>query len=392
MRILMCTQQLASSRSGVGTYARALVEGLSSRGHRVTAVAPHGEAMTLERAQCITVGKAKLDPSPGGWISLSCAFAREVTARATDFDLVFFTDAREAWLANKRIAPVVGMVNDCYALDWLQGSYPRYVYSDRFQRALYYRFARLIEQRTYSTMTRLLANSEYVARELVFHYKPDADIVRVVRYGLAPSGAISNAHLDGLPAVLFVGGNFQRKGLPVLLEAIKGLLPDFPDLRLHVVGGDRNQPALEDCARKLGILGRVSFHGWQPNEAVLGMMAAADVFALPSWTEAFGLVYLEAMRLGTPVVATAVGGLSEVVKDGEHALLVQPGSSAELAQALRRVFSERGLADRLGKAGRAFCATLTTEAMVDQTEQVLLEVVRPGAEKWRRADLRMQRG
>ncbi len=375
MRILVFSQLLATFRSGVGTYARALVEGLSQRGHAVTAVVPSAEAVSLANVSCASVDRAALDPSPGGWLSLSQGFARELAAHAGHADLAFFTDARDAWRSTCRSLPLVGMVNDAYALDWLEPEYPRHLYADRAQRALYYRFARWVERRTYPAMTQLLANSEDVARQLISGYGIDRRRVHVVRYGLSDTAPGEAETLEGAPSILFVGGNFQRKGLPVLLQAARELVADFPSLRVHVVGRDRNQPGLERLAERLGVRAHVCFHGGQANARVLAMMAAADVFALPSWTEAFGLVYLEAMRAGTPVIATAAGGLSEVARDGDEALLVPPGDAGALAQALRRVFSQPELAQRLIEGGRALSARFTVARMIDETERLLLKLL-----------------
>jgi glycosyltransferase involved in cell wall biosynthesis len=183
--------------------------------------------------------------------------------------------------------------------------------------------------------------------------------------------------LPGTPAILFVGGNYLRKGLPALLRAAALLRPGHPDLRIHVVGGDRRRPRFERLARRLGVAGAVAFHGWRDNDRVRSLMAGADLFAMPSRVEAFGLVYLEAMRAGTPVIATCRGGAAEAFADGREALLVDPDDPAAIAAAIRRIGEEPDLRRTLVEGGRAAAARFTVEAAVAATEAVYREAVAP---------------
>jgi len=373
MRVLLLTQQLARFRSGVGTVAHALVRGLGARGHGVSVILPEGEE--IPDARCHTVPRPRLDPTPGSWIGLSRRFADEVRARAGRFDVALFTDAREAWRCRRPSLPTVGLVNDTYALDWLAAGYPRARFADRWSRALYYGLQRRVERATYPRLSGLLANSEHVARALTGGYGIAARRIRVVRLGLDDGPDVAAIELAGAPAILIAGGNFQRKGLPVLLQAAGSLLATLPGLRIHVVGSDRNQPAVEAEARRLGVREVVTFHGRVPNERVRGMMAGADLYAMPSWTEAWGQVYLEAMRAGAPVIATSAGGLSEVARDGEHALFVKPGDSSGLAEAIERIVRDGALRDRLRRRGLALSREFTIEAMSEAVERALGEVV-----------------
>ncbi|MBE0617650.1 MAG: glycosyltransferase, partial [Proteobacteria bacterium] len=117
MRVLMFTQQFAAFRSGVGTYASALAGGLKARGHSVTVVAPEGELREGGEADGIAAPRLGRDPTPGGWLSLGRGFARVLTSHGSHVDVAPFTDAREAWGVRHAAVPVVGMVNDSYALD-----------------------------------------------------------------------------------------------------------------------------------------------------------------------------------------------------------------------------------------------------------------------------------
>ncbi|MDW7709330.1 MAG: glycosyltransferase family 4 protein [Deferrisomatales bacterium] len=373
MRILFFTQQLAAFRSGVGTYARALTESLLARGHDVSVVAPEHEAVALDGGRIIPVPQPRRDPTPGGWFALGLSFARVLRREGAKHDVAFFADAREAWAAWKPPVPLAGAVHDAYALEWLGQGYPRALFADRLKRSAYYAFLRSVEGRTYRRLPRLAANSAHVARAMIAGYRLSPARVRVVPLGLPEGTPVPRIALEGRPALLFVGGNFQRKGLPVLLEALSALRAAHPEIHLHVVGRDRNQPAMASLARRLGVEAAVTFHGWQPNDRVRGMMAGADVFVMPSFTEGFGLVYAEAMASAAPVVATEAGGAREFFCEGEEALFVRPGDAMGLGRAIARVIQDPELANRLGEGGRRALSRLSVDAMAAGTELVLRE-------------------
>ncbi len=140
------------------------------------------------------------------------------------------------------------------------------------------------------------------------------------------------------------------KGHGYLLEAFAVLLPEFQDLRLEIAGdGSLRVPLEEDC-RRLGVSGDVSFLGWR--EDLKSAMAGWDVFVLPSLDEGFPVAALEAMASGLPVVASAVGGLCELVQNGETGWLVPAAAPAQLAHRLRELINDRQKREAMGMAGR----------------------------------------
>jgi glycosyltransferase involved in cell wall biosynthesis len=375
IRIIIFTQQLAAFRSGVGTYAYGLASGLASRGHRVTVIVPEEEKMEMADIRVVGIHRSLFDPTPGGWISLGRSFAGMLTREACFHDIAYFTDAREAWVAKAETIPIVGMVNDSYALDWLRPDYARGIFADYFSRNLYYRLLRLVERRTYSRLEGLIANSYHVAQTICNGYQLKHDLVKVIYLGLPVQATVQQIPIKGQPSVLFAGGNFQRKGLYTLLAAVSLLRNRFPDICVHVVGRDKNQPALEKTARHLGIFNSVVFHGYQPNDLVRGMMAAADMFVLPSLTEGFGLVYLEAMQAGTPVIASSVSGASEVFRNGEEAFFVNPNDIQGLASTIEKIADNPEISARLRRKGLAAASRLTTAKMAAGTEDILLNIL-----------------
>ncbi len=376
MRILLLSQQLAVFRSGVGTYAASLAEGLAARGNQVTVGVPFGQQAEIPGVRVIELPKPPYyDPTPGGWIGLGVHFDKLLAAEGPSYDVVHFTDGREAWAAAAKSGPpLTGMINDSYALDWIQPGYPQGLFADRRLRSLYYRVVRLAEEKTYPFLSGLIANSARVAEAVEKGYGVAPVPVRVIPIGLPSLPPPAPVPLEGEPSILFVGGNFQRKGLGYLLGAAARLRARFPRTTVHVVGKDRNRRALARRARALGLGGSVVFHGHLPHPEVRGMMAGASIFALPSITEGFGLVYLEALRAGTPVVATTAGGFAEHFTHGEDALLVPPGDEEALAAALLRLAEDPRGAASLAAAGRRTAERFTVEAMAEQTEEFFREV------------------
>jgi glycosyltransferase involved in cell wall biosynthesis len=182
-----------------------------------------------------------------------------------------------------------------------------------------------------------------------------------------------------------------EKGHPTLLEAWTRVLASVPDAHLLVVGEGSRREALEAQAASLGLLGsdaanprselgrRVIFTGRRDD--VPAVTAALDVAVLPSYREAQGLSILEAMALSRPVVASAVGGIPEMIEDGRSGLLVPPHDRDALARAVTRLLLDHPYADMLGRAGRElvherFCVELMVRAIESIYDESVAEEAR----------------
>lgn len=176
-----------------------------------------------------------------------------------------------------------------------------------------------------------------------------------------------------LPASSFVIGVAGRltaeKGVSVLLTAMKEVLVRVPGARLVIAGDGPERAALEQQARDLGIADAVDFLGMRTD--LPRVLATLDVFVLPSLYEGFGLVLLEAMAVGTPVIATRVGGVPEVVEDGVTGLLVPPADPGKLAKAILRLERDAELAETLVKgASLRLQSNFDLPRLVDTFEQL----------------------
>ena len=188
-----------------------------------------------------------------------------------------------------------------------------------------------------------------------------------------PSRETLRAELGVEGTVLaFAGRITAQKALAVALDA----LSTVPEATLLLLGDGPERAGLEQRVRERGLEGRVRFLGSGTRDDVLRLFRAADVAILTSAWENMPHTVLEALAVGTPVIATAVGGVPEVVRDGENGLLVPPGDAAALAGAIRRVVDEPGLRDLLAAAAAPSVADLTEDASLDRIEALLATVAR----------------
>jgi glycogen synthase len=159
--------------------------------------------------------------------------------------------------------------------------------------------------------------------------------------------------------LLYVGRLDRRKGIDTAADALASL-PAEATLTIAGAGDPREQPRLERHAVAAGAPDRVRFVGAQGREALAAAYAAADAVVFPvRWDEPWGLVPLEAMAVGRPVLATGRGGSGEYLRDGENALLFAADDAPGLAAAARRLAGDAGLRGRLREAGRRLAAHFT---------------------------------
>lgn len=152
--------------------------------------------------------------------------------------------------------------------------------------------------------------------------------------------------------VLAVQRISPRKAVEYLIYAVPIVLKNFPETRFIIVDGGRKLRELEDLTRKLKVEDKIVFVDSAPRSILPKYYAAADIFVLHSLFEALGLVLLEAMSSGKPIVTTRTGGTVDVVEDGRTGFLVKPKSPAELARAIGILIKDKKLRQKMGGEGR----------------------------------------
>jgi D-inositol-3-phosphate glycosyltransferase len=193
---------------------------------------------------------------------------------------------------------------------------------------------------------------------------------------------------SGAPRVVVLTRLVERKGVGDVITALAAL----PGVELVVAGGGESATISEDpegrrlvaLARELGVSGRVDLRGRIDREEVAPLLRSADVVVCAPWYEPFGIVPLEAMACGAPVVVTAVGGLVDSVVDGVTGVHVPPRNPPALARALERLLADADLRARLGRAGvERVRSRYTWERVASSTLVVYRKLVAPVEEKER---------
>ena len=165
---------------------------------------------------------------------------------------------------------------------------------------------------------------------------------------------LPNGYPEGR-VILTVGrwlANERYKGMDTLITALPRLLTRWPELQLLAVGDGDDRAWLEDLAEKNGVSLHVHFLGGLSTGELAACYEACEMFALPSRGEGFGLVFLEAMARGKPVIGGAHGGVPEVIEDGVTGYLVPHGDAAQLATSIETLLSDPALAQKMGARGR----------------------------------------
>ncbi len=239
-----------------------------------------------------------------------------------------------------------------------------------------------IEKTVVEAADRVIAVSSKMRDDILAHFGADPAKVVVIHNGIDPARFQRTDKRDALerlgvrpPYVLFVGRITDQKGIFHLLEAA----PTLPrGVQLVLCASAPDTPEIEERLRRAipqhpNVLW---INEMVPLEVVVQLYSHAAVFACPSVYEPFGLINLEAMACETPVVASAVGGILEVVDDGETGILVSASRPAELAAALRRVLEDPALGRAMGRAGRRRVeARFSWASVAERTEHVYAAAV-----------------
>lgn len=243
-------------------------------------------------------------------------------------------------------------------------------------------FLKWLVRRAARTSSQAVAISSYTAHEL----RKFADVpIEVIPYTAEfppPSSTVTARGTD--EAILFVGRLIERKGVQHLIRAL-GTVRERTPARLIIIGDGPERPHLEELARDAGVAEHVDFRGRVSDEELRQAYATAKVFVLPSVldarqdTEGLGVVLLEAMNYSVPVVASNIGGITDIVQHERTGLLVPPGDETALAAALTRLLTDRALSNTLGTAGlRVLRESFSWERIVDRWEAVYRGVVSAG--------------
>lgn len=231
-------------------------------------------------------------------------------------------------------------------------------------------------RKTLADADHAVAISDQSRRELRSTFSPQFP-TETIKNGIDSEHFSSSGPTADLPDVgdhvgVFVGRLHDEKGVFELLDSVARTDTDFG---LVYVGTGPARDELTRRASELGIEDRVAFEGFVEYEQIPDYYRAADVCLLPSYFEIQPLVCLEAMACDTPVIASDIAGVREMVTDGDSGILVPPSSVGPLARAIDRLFTSGSLYDQLVERGREFADTRTWDRVTEATLSVYRDVV-----------------
>lgn len=382
LSVCVVTQQFKEIISGPGLHANNLVRYLVKDGHQVTILAPEAQKAAFStHYDFFGVASPRFARSQARWFSLSWRFrnALRLLENKKKFDLIHFTDAREALFCGSK-SPRIGNVNDTYSAELFSPGYYRRHYDDWLIRWMYYLLVHKLEKRIYPRLDAVIANSRYTASVLAREYGLKAPQLRLC-YKSVDADFFRQSLRRRLqqeahpPRVLFVGGNMQRKGLPLLLRAAPAMLQRIPNIEFWIVGRDRAEKMLRQMGSQLGIDTHVHFLGWKSQAELVDLYAQADVFIMPSLVEAFGVAFLEAMAAGLPVIGAAVGGIPEIIEDGKNGRLIPPGDEGKLVETVVEMLSSPALQSQFREEGLKTVKQFSVERMMSETYKIYWDVL-----------------
>jgi phosphatidylinositol alpha-mannosyltransferase len=331
---------------GVNSHVRPLARNFLRAGHEVRVFAPSSKRWSHQDDYLTVIGEHVIGLPASGSVANVClsfnlaARTRAVLARES-FDIVHIHE------------PFMPLLPFQF-LRFSRSTTVATFHAAREGGNRLYAYSRFLIQPWWHRLDGRIAHTR-AALKLIGKYFPD-------RYRIIPSGVdypFFAAEVPPIPRyidhkrnILFLGRLEKRKGLPYLLEAYALLKPEMPDTRLIVVGGDGGLRAACETYVRQKKLEDVVFAGYVPDEELPRYYKTADVYCAPNTgAESLGIVLLEAMAAGAPIVASDIEGFSDVLTDGQEGLLVPPRNGAALAAALKEMLTDGARREEMGKAG-----------------------------------------
>ena len=209
-----------------------------------------------------------------------------------------------------------------------------------------------IIEKIVSSVDKICCVSNWAIREIEENLPSIKNKLRLIYNGLLIPEIDPTPLSFSPPTLLLLGRLCPKKGFDTAIQAFSLLKKSNSNARLLIAGEGQERQTLENLVNQLGLLDSVQFTGEVERDKALSLINQATLVIVPSYSELFGLVALEAMQLERPVIASRVGGLQEVISDGETGLLVPPQNPGILYQAIQELLENPEKAIRLGKQGR----------------------------------------
>jgi glycosyltransferase involved in cell wall biosynthesis len=376
-------------QGGAGVYAYNLVNELAKLGHEVHVIAPRAPGTEKESVEeSIFIHRLGFLNKPflaaiSFWFSLRKDFS-SLKKRAGGFDIVHSNGLSAFSLRRKAISsPFVITIHHLTktTLKTLGANLTARVRNLRGEAGI----SSIIEPYCIRRADRIIAVSQFTKRDIVNIYGIPESKIEVIYHGVQPDNYVfpeearlklrSSLGIESQPMALFVGRLVPRKGVDILLRALPRVIKEM-DVKL-VLAGSGNQSHYQQLAEALDVSDKVTFLGRVPDETLNLLYASCDVFVLPSRLEGLGIVIIEAMAAGKPVIATNAGGIPELIEAGQNGILTEAGNEGELASAIIKVLGDRSLSRTIGENNtRKVQERYSWESAALKAEQLYSDLVR----------------
>ncbi len=233
---------------------------------------------------------------------------------------------------------------------------------------------KLIQKRIVKNASVVISNSHYLAKELKekIGYSFQAKLV-VIWNGIHLEKYKPDKELTLNKTIVSVGRFVYKKGFDVLVDAFSRVKKQCPDARLIIAGDGAEKLKCEKLAEKLEIRDSIDFLGLVDNEQIPSVMKQGRIFILPSRNEPFGIVILEAMALGIPVIATDSGGVTEILNGGECGCLIPTDNPDEMAECMLRLLEDNVLSAELRRKGLERIKLFSIEEVVSKYDRIIMK-------------------
>jgi glycosyltransferase involved in cell wall biosynthesis len=225
---------------------------------------------------------------------------------------------------------------------------------------------------------RIIAISDHAEEQLIKRYGFDKTKVRMIPHGVntekfTPCSQSHPAVNSDRITLLYVGRIGPRKGIDLVLEALNKANND--NIEFLIAGTGRHEQNLKEKSKSLNVESQTEFLGYIPEDELPELYSSADMFILPSLYEGFGLVLLEAMACGTPVIGTDVGGIPTAIDDKETGIVVDRNVSA-ITTAIDKIASNKKYRENLSQSAEKNSKNMTWDSVVDKVEQLYENIER----------------
>ncbi len=371
---------------GIGTYVYQLAKGLAEQGHDVFVIAQSNRADLREEIENIHVFRYKFRylPKlekyfPGLRYSLFIGQKIKELDKSFHFDLIEFPNWEGVglgYLLSRPRKPVVTRLHTAYFETFdIDQKNKKQKFKDHF--------IRWLEKMAVAKSDILVSSAQYHRQLIAHEYHISESRIKNIPLGVRVPKTPNNYQGNGIFKILCVGRLEHRKGTATLLESIPEILKKYPNVKFLFIGKDRPHAPGGQYFKEYFLkknpqyADKVDFMGYLPYEQVERYYADTDIFVLPSLCENFGIVYVEAMIQGKPVIGCNATAVPEVVKDQETGILIEPGNSSQLTKAIDRLIENDDLRRTMGERARQWALKEFTQAkMVQETERLYQELIK----------------